>query len=129
MAGIARGGPETASPRRLADKGLVDELFQASVGAVLSDDDYYDYSTLNSSASHAGHAITRVSNAQDDRQSDCDYPGAVCVPMFVVNHSLLAAQHEYIARLTEPGLQSRAYKAGLTKIDRDWPRLSGDNCG
>jgi hypothetical protein len=64
LAGIARGGLETAGPRRLSDRGLVDELFQALVGAVLSDYDYYNYSTLNSSASHAGHAITRVSNAQ-----------------------------------------------------------------
>jgi len=39
---------------------LVDELFQALVGAVLPDDDYYDNASLNGSASHAEHAITRA---------------------------------------------------------------------
>jgi hypothetical protein len=68
LAGIAGGGPETASPRRLADRGLVEELFQALVGAVLPDDDDYDNASLNGSASHAGHAITRVFNTQDDHQ-------------------------------------------------------------
>jgi hypothetical protein len=64
LAGIAGGGPETESPRRLADRGLVEELFQALVGAVLPDDDYYyDNATLNA-ASHAGHAITRVFSTQ-----------------------------------------------------------------
>ncbi len=114
MAGITREGPETASPRRLADRGLVDELFQALVGAVLSDDDYYDYSMLNSSASHAGHAITRVSNAQSDRQSDCAYTGAVCVPVFSLRMAERAARNggAYSVRLTEPGLQ-RLTETGL----------------
>src|SRR5262245_1819679 len=67
VGGIAGGGPETASPRRLADRGLVDELFQALVGAVLRDDDYYDNATLNGSASHAGHAITRVFGTQGEQ--------------------------------------------------------------
>jgi len=67
LAGIAGGGPETGSPRRLADRGLVEELFQALVGAVLPDDDYYDNATLNSSASHAGHAITRVLCTQGEQ--------------------------------------------------------------
>src|SRR5437762_2137595 len=65
LLGIAGGGPETASPRRLADRGLVEELFQALVGAVLPDDDY-DNATLNSS--HATHANTRVSSTQGDRR-------------------------------------------------------------
>jgi hypothetical protein len=52
---------------------LVEELFQALVGAVLPDDDHYGNATLNSPASHAVHAITRVSNTQGDHQSDCTY--------------------------------------------------------
>jgi hypothetical protein len=48
---------------------LVEELFQALVGAVLPDDDCYDNATLNSPASHAVHAITRVSDTQDDHQA------------------------------------------------------------
>jgi hypothetical protein len=67
VAGIAGGGPKTASPRRLADRGLVEELFQALVGAVCPDDDYYDNATLNGSASHAGHAITRVFSTQGEQ--------------------------------------------------------------
>jgi hypothetical protein len=58
---------------------LVEELFQALVGAVLPDDDHYDNATLNSPASHAAHAITRVSTTQGDHQSDCTYPGTVRV--------------------------------------------------
>ena len=56
--------PETESPRRLADRGLGYELFQALVGAVLPDDDDHDASLLNGPASHAAHATTRVSNTQ-----------------------------------------------------------------
>jgi hypothetical protein len=58
---------------------LVEELFQALVGAVLPDDDHYGNATLNSPASHAAHAITRVSATQGDHQSDCTYPGTVRV--------------------------------------------------
>ena len=87
-----RRGPTNRSPRRLADRGLVEELFQALVGAVLPDDDDYDASLLNSPASHAAHAITRVSNTQGDHQSDCTYPGTVRVSEFVVDHSYRAAQ-------------------------------------
>ena len=47
-------GPTNKSPDRLADRGLVYELFQALVGAVLPDYDHYDdASLLNSFASHA----------------------------------------------------------------------------
>ena len=69
LVGVAGGGPEIASPRRLADRGLVEELFQALVGAVLPDDDYYDNASLNGSASHAGHAITRVFSTQGEQTS------------------------------------------------------------
>src|SRR5471032_2710021 len=68
------GGPQTSSPYRIADRGLVYELFQALVGAVLPDDDY-DTSLLNSSASHAVHATTRVSNTQGNHKSGCTCPG------------------------------------------------------
>ena len=57
----------------------MEELFQALVGAVLPDDDHYGNATLNSPASHAAHAITRVSTTQGDHQSDCTYPGTVRV--------------------------------------------------
>jgi hypothetical protein len=57
VAGIAGGGPETASPRRLADRGLGEILFQALAGAVLPDDDY-DNATLN--GSHATHDNTFI---------------------------------------------------------------------
>jgi hypothetical protein len=57
-------GPQTESPRRLADRGLVKKLFQALAGAVLPDDDHYDDASLNSCASHATHATTRVSDGQ-----------------------------------------------------------------
>ncbi len=86
-------GPQTESPRRLADRGLGYELFQALVGAVLPDNDhYYDASLLNSPASHAAHATTRVSNTQGNHKSGCTYPGTVRVSPFVVDHSFLAAQ-------------------------------------
>lgn len=110
MAGIARGGPETASPRRLADRGLVEELFQALVGAVLADDDHYGNATLNSPASHAASAITRVSNTQD-HQSDCTYPGTVRVSEFVVDHSHRAAQRQASAARVFP-------RAGLHAVVR-----------
>src|SRR5713226_6801821 len=72
MAGLLVGRhrrrrPETTSPRRLADRGLEEEVFQALVGAVLPDDDYYDNASLNGSASHAGHAITRVFSTQGEQ--------------------------------------------------------------
>jgi hypothetical protein len=70
LAGIAGGGPETESPRRLADRGLVEELYQASVGAVLPDDDYYDNALLNGYVSHAGHATTRVLSPQGTTAAD-----------------------------------------------------------
>jgi hypothetical protein len=93
LAGIARGGPENASPRRLADRGLVEELFQALVGAVLPDDDHYDDATLlNSPASHAAHATTRVSNTQGNHKSGWTYLGTVRVSVFIVDHSFHAAQ-------------------------------------
>ena len=70
----------------------MEEVSQALVGAVLPDDDHYDNATLNSPASHAVHAITRVSNTQGDHQSNCTYPGTVRVSEFVVDHSYRAAQ-------------------------------------
>jgi len=71
----------------------VRELIQALVGAVLPDDDHYDDATLlNSPASHAAHATTRVSNTQADHKSGCTYPGTVRVSVFVVDHSFRAAQ-------------------------------------
>ena len=85
-------GPETESPRRLADRGLVEELFQALVGAVLPDDDDYDASLLNSITSHAAHAITRDFDAQQDYKSGCTCPGTVRVSEFVVDRSYRAAQ-------------------------------------
>jgi hypothetical protein len=54
----------------------VEELFQALVGAVLPDDDYYDNATLNGSASHAGHAITRVFSTQGEQTK----AGALRIP-------------------------------------------------
>jgi hypothetical protein len=60
------------------------ELFQALVGAVLPDNDH-DASLLNSSASHAAHATTRVSNTQRDHKSGCTYPGTVRVSVFVAD--------------------------------------------
>ncbi len=82
------------SPRRLADRGLVYELFQASVGAVLPDYDDYDASLLSRFTSHRGHATTRVFNTQGDHKSDCTYPGSVRVWVFVVDHSFHVAQRQ-----------------------------------
>ena len=88
-----RRGPTNKSPGRLADRGLVYELFQALVGAVLPDYDHYDdASLLNSFASHATHATTRVSNRQGNHESGCTYPGTVRVSVFVVDHAFRAAQ-------------------------------------
>jgi hypothetical protein len=70
---------------------LVEELFQALVGAVLPDDDY-DVSLLNSITSHAAHAITRDFTAQEDHKSGCTCPGTVRVSEFVVDRSYRAAQ-------------------------------------
>ena len=54
----SRKGPTCKSPRRRCRQGLVYELCQASVGAVLPDYDDYNASLLNSITSHAAHAIT-----------------------------------------------------------------------
>lgn len=62
-------GPIKKSPRRLADRGLGYELFQALVGAALPDYDDYDASLLNSFTSHAAHAITRGFNTQGDHKT------------------------------------------------------------
>ena len=85
----------------------MEELSQALVGAVLPDDDHYDNATLNSPASHAVHAITRVSNTQGDHQSNCTYAGTVRVSEFVVDHSYRAAQ-----RIRLRGRDQRAQRAG-----------------
>jgi hypothetical protein len=94
-------GPINKKPRRLADRGLVYELFQALVGAVLPDDDDYDASLLNSLTSHTAHAIIRGFHTQGDHKSDCTYPGSVRVSVFVVDDSfhvsqLLSEQISYI---------------------------------
>ena len=86
-------GPTNKSPRRLADRGLVYELFQALVGASFPDNDHYDdASLLNSFTSHAAHAITRVFNTQRDHKSGRIYPGTVRVSVFVIDHSFHVAQ-------------------------------------
>ena len=59
--GITGWGPQAKAPAGTADRGLVYELCQALVGAVLPDYDDYDAS-LNST--HAAQAITRDFNAQ-----------------------------------------------------------------
>src|SRR5262245_27636138 len=72
MAGLLVGRqrrrrPRNSKPPPARRQGLVEELFQALVGAVLPDDDYYDNASLNGSDSHAGHAITRVFSIQGEQ--------------------------------------------------------------
>src|SRR6185369_13171012 len=77
-----RRGPTNKSPGRLADRGLVYELFQTLVGVVLPDYDHYDdASLLNSFASHA----TQLAHG-------CSYPGTVRVSVFVADRTFRAAQ-------------------------------------
>jgi hypothetical protein len=57
-----RTGPKTKAPASAADRGLVLELFQGLVGAVLPDnDDYYDASLLNRLTSHAATVSHEIS--------------------------------------------------------------------
>ena len=59
-----RRRPKNIRPRRLADRALGVELFQALVGGVLPDDDYDANALRNAFAAHAAHGITRVFSTQ-----------------------------------------------------------------
>ena len=90
--GITGWGPQAKAPAGTADRGLVYELCQALVGAVLPDYDDYDASLLDSIASHAAQAITRDFKTQGDHKSGCTCPCIVRVWIFIVDHSFRAAQ-------------------------------------
>jgi hypothetical protein len=63
------------------------------------------------------------SQVEIDREAALDTPTEIARNHFVARRAMLLRMAERAAR------NGGAYGARLTEIDRDWPRLSGDNCG
>ncbi len=86
-----RRGPTNKSPSRLADRGLVYELFQALVGAVLLDYDHYDdASLLNSFASHTTQLPHEFPTDKETTRAVA--PTRAPVSVFIGDHAFRAAQ-------------------------------------
>jgi hypothetical protein len=68
-----RKGHKHQAPAGSADRGLGYEMFQALVGAALSNHDDYDASLLHGPASHGLHTTTGDSNATRVSGSSCTW--------------------------------------------------------